>query len=373
MADSQHKKISARKKPAKRQGFRAGVLITGVIILLTVATGAGGFYLWQQQQINLSQQLTVNAGLLQQLKSLDGSIAHLKNQLTDSNQIIAGLKQQHTEVSNIAQQAMAISNRNQSGWALVEIDYLLRIADRRLQISRDINSAIAAMSAADQRIHELGDLNLFPIRQQLKKDIANLKTLQRVDVSGIAMSIDQMLVHLSSLPFKTIRNEIKSQLNTAEDIVIKNENNNFIDSIIDTVMHIGDIKVHHRSLLPVNDTAQHQHIEQTLRNHFLAARLAALGYSQNQFMHEIKLLKNILQLHYKLSDNRVSQMQKDLDDFSRLNLSPELPNINAAWNILQDVMAGKKAATDKARKKSPAQSQDIKPGSAQTKKAAVLL
>lgn len=355
MADSQKKQTSENlgaDKPStktKKSGRSSGLLIT-LIVLLTTALGAGGFYLWQTQQNILTRQSTTNSDLQRQLQNLKASIGKLNKQLTSSHEIINTLKLQQTEITDITQKAVTKSNRSQRGWILAEIDYLLRLANRRLQISQDINSAIAAMSAADKRIYDLGDLKLFPVRKQLKKDIANLKALHQIDINGSALSIDQMLEHLSALPFKSINDEIKSRLKKTEKNSVNKENAGFIDSVIDTVMQIGDIKVHDRGLEPVTDSAQQQQLEQLLRNHLLAARLSILRYDQTQFVHDIKQSLKILQLHYNLNDNRVSQMQKDLTELSKLNLSPELPDINTAWNMLQVAKTGKKLISPKAKK-----------------------
>jgi len=364
MADSTQKQISTKTDSGKQQpqkNTRSSGVFLVLFILLTMAAGGGGFYLWQEQQNVLNKQRSINSNLQQQLQNIDTSINKLESQLTINKGIIDALKNQQTEISDITQKAMALSSRGQREWILAEIDYLLRMANRRLQIGKDINSAIAAMHTADQRIYDLGDLNLFPVRKQLKKDIARLKTLHQVDVNGTAMAIDQMLEHLSSLPFKTINDEIKSQLDKPKDIVTDKESSGFVDSVIDTVMNIGDIKIHHRSLEPVTNAVQQQQLEQMLRSHLLAARLAILRYDQTQFTYDLKQSQNILDQYYNLSDNRVSQMHKDLAEFYKLNLSPALPNINSSWNLLQDAIAGKKLTQPKAKKQSAKKPPTTKP------------
>lgn len=373
MAESKEKQINTEtgKQPASRNTRSSGIFLIFVILLATLA-GGGGFYLWQEQQNTLKKQQAINSTLQQQLDNLNTSINNLETQLTINKEITDALTTQQTELSDITQKAMALSSRGQREWILAEIDYLLRMANRRLQIGKDINSAIAAMSAADKRLYNLGDLNLFPVRKQLKKDIAHLKALHQVDVNGTAMAIDQMLEHLSSLPFKTINDEIKSQLNKTPDTVVDTTNNGFVDSVIDTVMSIGDIKIHHRSLQPVTNAEQQQQLEQMLRSHLLAARLAALRYDQTQFAYDLKLSQNILEQHYNLTDNRVSQMQKDLSEFTKLNLSPTLPNINSSWNLLQEAIAGKKLTKPKTKKRVPKKSSAIKSSPKQPTKAGAL-
>ena len=342
-------------QPAVKKS-RTSWLALVITIILCSALGAGGFYLWQQQQNNLNNQLSVNSDLQQQLQNINSSFSQLgktlNSQVSNNQQQFDALKNQQDEISAVTQKAISITSRSQKEWTLAEIDYLLRIASRRLQISNDINSAIAALTAADQRIFDLGDLSLFPIRKQLNKDIASLKALHQVDVNGAAMSIDQMLEHLSSLPFKSINNEIKAQLTKPEEVITSKENSGFLDSVIDTVMDIGDIKIHHRSLQPAASAVQQDQVEYTLRSHLLAARLSLLRYDQVQFIYELNQSQNILLQYYNLTDNRVVQLQTDIDKLNQLTLLNELPNIDSSWKMLQEVMAKKTIAEPELQKPS---------------------
>ncbi|MFW2372114.1 MAG: uroporphyrinogen-III C-methyltransferase [Gammaproteobacteria bacterium] len=332
-------------EPVKKSRFLS-ILWFLVVILLFSATAGGAYYLWQQQ-LNLSQQQQSIQDLQQsQVTELRSQIDGLKKTSRDqagsieaSNSQINDLKNQQQMIAEISQKAIDITNRQQKDWILAEIDYLLRLANRRLQIARDINSAIAAMQAADQRLHELADLNLFGIRQQLSKDIANLKSLHQVDVNGTAMALDQMLVHLTDLPFNSVIDEVKTQLDSDQQTSDqKPEENGFMDSVLNTVMKIGDIKIHDRSIEPASSREQQQYTEQMLRTYLLGARLAVLRFDQTQYAHDLDLSQNLLHAHYKASDNRVSQMKSDLASFASINLLPDLPNINQSWDMLQQIL-----------------------------------
>jgi len=162
----------------------------------------------------------------------------------------------------VSQEAITIANRYQRDWVLAEIDYLLRIANRRLQIARDINGAIAALHAADQRLFELGDLNFFEIRKLLSADIARLKVLHQADINGAALSLDQMINNLDALPFKGVQDEVKTQLTPDNQLKTETQPEGFVNALMDTVMNIGDIKIHQRSIQPASSAQQQQKIEQ---------------------------------------------------------------------------------------------------------------
>lgn len=361
MADENNKQLAKTESAAtpnksettvlKQKSRWLSLLWFILILLLFSATGAGGYYLWQQQLMMQDLQLSQVSELQDQINGVQQTARSQASAIESNDGQIKALQNQQQLIAEISQKAIDITNRQQKDWVLAEIDYLLRMANRRLQIARDINSAIAAMQAADQRLHDLADLSLIGIRQQLSKDIANLKALHQVDVNGTAMALDQMLVHLSELPFKSVIEEVKTQLeNDQPTSAQKADEKGFVDSVINTVMKIGDIKIHDRSIEPSSSREQQQYIEQMLRTYLLGARLAVLRYDQTQYLHDLEQAQNLLHAHYKVSDNRVNQMTSDLATFASINLTPDLPNINKSWSRIQEVMQGRKNKQDSSNR-----------------------
>jgi len=336
----QEQKAQAKPKQKTRTPRKSGLSVFNLllVLLLAGAVAAGGYYLWQEQQRLLQHQQSDNSRLQQQLSQLQNRSSGLDQSIRSNTAAIQALKQAQQQTEEISQRAIQITNRSQRDWILAEVDYLLRLASRRLEIARDINGAIAALQAADGRIHDLGDLNLLPIRKQLAKDIGQLKALHQADVNGTALALEQMLNHVAELPFKSVQEEVKTQIEETTDKTEEEKPKGFVDSVISTVKNIGDIKVHQRSIQPASSAEQQQQIEQILRSHLLSARLAVLRYDQSQFSHDIQQAQQILHSHYQSDDNRVKQMQDDLLRFSNINLTPDLPGIATAWNMLQDVI-----------------------------------
>ena len=350
---SQHKPA----KPANQSpGKVAFTVIYLLLLVIAVATAAAGYYFWQQQ---LQQQQRITSST-QQLERIQTELTQLEQQFSQESakisfheQSLQQLNQDLALTTEISQQAMQLLQQNQRGWALAEIDYLLRMAHRRLQVARDISGAIAALQGADSRIQQLGDLKLFKIRQQLNSDIAELQAIHQVDVSGIAMRLDENTRLLSELPFKSIQRALEAQLPQTEDVPQAEqqlepqlEQQGFVDSLIDTVKQIGDIKIHQRSIQLNQGEAQQVNIEQQLQSHLLALRLAVLSYNQTQFHYELAQSIELLQSHYDEDDNRVAQLLEQLQSYQSLNLQQQLPELIKAWELLQQALAEKPLAEE---------------------------
>lgn len=344
-SNKNNKLEAAQSTPAKPAGKLPGKVAIGVIyillLIIAAATAVAGYYFWQQQQ-QLQQHTSRTT---QQLEQLQTALTQLEQQFSQETakisfheQSLQQLNQDLAVTTEISQQAMQLLQQNQRGWALAEIDYLLRMAHRRLQVARDISGAIAALQGADSRIQQLGDLKLFKIRQQLNSDIAELKAIHQIDVSGIAMRLDENIRLLDELPFKSIQRAIEAQLPQAEEVAqaeVTVEQQSFVDSLIDTVKQIGDIKVHQRSIQLDQGEAQQVDIQQQLQSHLLALRLAVLSYNQQQFHYELAQSIDLLQQHYDEKDNRVAQLLEQLESYQKLNLQQQLPELIEAWELLQ--------------------------------------
>jgi len=314
-------------------------LILLLLILVTGAGSAAGYYFWQQQQQQANFLKAQQSSILQLKNSLQKASQNINENaksLVDNASYAVNLKKQIEQTQTISQRAISIVNRNQRDWALAEIDYLLRIAHQRIAVAKDIAGAIAALKGADDRLQQLGDLRLFNIRKQLAKDIGSLNAIHQADVNGISLALDQAITYLPELPFKAAEDEIKIQF--AENVALQQpviEDKTFVDSLLETVKQIGDIKVHQRSIQAASSAEQQNQIEQLLRTYLLGARLAALRFDQTQFSHEISQASEILRLHYDEKDNRIQQLKKKLLEYSAMQLSPNLPELTKAWVLLQ--------------------------------------
>ncbi|MBI3188941.1 MAG: uroporphyrinogen-III C-methyltransferase [Gammaproteobacteria bacterium] len=297
-----------------------------IILLLIIALGGACYYVWFFLTERFAQQQD-------QITTLQSTLSKLETSVKQHDQQIVTSQKTSQTIQDMAQQALDLGNRRQKDWILSEADYLIRIANHRLQISRDINSAIAALQAADQALHETGDLSLLVVRQQLTKDLTALKAIRQIDIDGLVLSLNQMSDQVINLPMKSIDDEIREQL--PDTPATDKTDASLSDKILDTIKSIGDIKIHHRGVSPATTEQRHYRNERMLINHLTSARLAALRFDTTQFIYDINIAEQTLKKDYDLNDNRVSQMLKELSALSKIELAPVLPDITKSWRLLQ--------------------------------------
>ncbi len=353
--NSRAEEASEKKAALKNKKSPFKLLVFIFVALLIVASAAGAYYFWTEQQrheelVKLQQaaarrQAHTLSELSKQLQQLETASAENASAsgtnaqaLKKQAQQLAQLNEQIKQTEAISQQAMDVVNRTQRGWALAEVDYLLRIAHQRIAVARDIGGAIAALKGADARLLQLADLKLFGIRKQLAKDIAHLNAIHQVDVNGVSLALDQAIIYLSDLPFKTAKDKIKKQINEAElreNPIPEEDEQTFVDTVWNTVKQMSDLEIHPTGV-EVAISAEHKNkTRQLLRTYLLSARLAVLRFDQQQLNYEIKQALELLEHHYDKKDNRVQQLKESLNTYAALILNPDLPELTKAWVMLE--------------------------------------
>ncbi len=331
---------TAAQRPANEKPASHKLSLILIIITIVCVLGLSYYFYDLQLQLNknIQRQQQSITGLQNDIDSAKSGINKSQSGLVSITQQIQQLTEKLEATEAISQQSMEVINRNQRDWMIAEVNYLLRMAHQRIEIARDVNGAIAALKGADSRIAELGDLRMMPIRKQLAEDIGSLSSIHQADINGISLEIDQMLSHIPDLPFKSAEEELRTQLELPEEkpeTVVTDTGQTFMDSVLDTVKQIGDIKIHKRSIKTASSANQQVQVEQTLRTYLLSARLAVLRLEQAQFLYEVNSIKALLEKHYDLTDNRIENMQKNLDQYLAIQLRPELPQLTGAWEMLQ--------------------------------------
>jgi len=91
-----------------------------------------------------------------------------------------------------------IVSRGQNGWMLKEVEHVLRMSQYRLLLDRDFDGALTGLKAANQRLNDINDVRLIPIRQSISKQIQALNQFPHPDYTGIQLQIDYTIAELKN-------------------------------------------------------------------------------------------------------------------------------------------------------------------------------
>jgi uroporphyrin-3 C-methyltransferase len=88
-------------------------------------------------------------------------------------------------------------------WQLAEVEYLLRIANHRILMERDVSAALRLLEAADAILLELDDFAVFQVRAALADEILALGNVRGNDVQGIYLRLEAIKGRMDDLPLDT--------------------------------------------------------------------------------------------------------------------------------------------------------------------------
>ena len=82
--------------------------------------------------------------------------------------------------------------------------FLIELAQRRLALDRDVQTAIVALEAADARLAALRDQAFAPVRQQIARELQALRAVRQPDTVGILARLTSAEEQAARLPIKGI-------------------------------------------------------------------------------------------------------------------------------------------------------------------------
>lgn len=173
----------------------------GIILVLAIA---GGFFWLQMRVEHLTQELArrqqSNDALVQEtrvlsksaqdtVKELQAKVGALDGQVVEARDKQAALEQVYQDLM-----------RNRDDWEIAEIQQLLTNAGQQLQLTGNVQVALAALQSADARLARSDKPQYNLLRRAIARDIARMKAVPDTDLTGAAIKLDESINQIDALP-----------------------------------------------------------------------------------------------------------------------------------------------------------------------------
>lgn len=220
-ADTPASEAEQPKDSAPKGGGRGIAAFALLVALLAIGLiAAGGWYGYRQLQAvnaelanarsqggsaasearNLGKRVDELAGSQQQqgdrlselkttLSQVSGDVAEVQRRFGEEQQQMtrerALLDERESALRSLVNGLNERVGRSGSQWLVAEADYLVRLAEHRLSLAADPDTARTALKLADERLRATGDPSWAGVRAQLARDITALDTLEQPDITGL--------------------------------------------------------------------------------------------------------------------------------------------------------------------------------------------
>lgn len=361
MTDTQKQLTAPEPQPKVAQTRALPVWIISILALVLVLLLA----LWNWQQWNNSQadaqasqsnQQTIK-DLQQKMSQFDSriddrgrdqtrSLQALTEKLSAQRELIAT---QQRQIDHNANTLLEAGNRTRTDWLLAEAEYLLRVANQRLLIEKDIKGAASALQAADDVLAESDDIGVYPVRQQLAREMLDLKSIAAVDRTGLYLQLeaaidsvnqltDQALIHANAPGFTLTGNAGETD---EPNMAIRAWN-----SFTSTLKQVVVVRRMDEQVKPLLSPDQSAYARLNLQLMLEEAEMSVLRGNQTLYQKSLEKARDTVKGWYNAENSRVDALADTLDELASRDVDPELPDISRSLGLLKQRLAGRGASAN---------------------------
>ena len=341
MLTSEASTVQSEKPPSPKSSKLALVIaILSFILTVAVIFAAVHFYkenkqLTDQQQMSITQlngQLSKQKSALAKQSQQDSAAqASLKSQVKQVNQQLQKVENTSklylTDMQALQRAFAETQVRHPNDWVLAEIEYLVRLAGRKIWLEKDIPSAIALLLAADQRVVELSDASLSVLRKAFLEDINTLEALPKRDQDGMVLALAALERRVDKLMIVGLTGHeetTKADAKLSSDVNDWQKNltvswTNFLESFI--VINKRDTQI--EALLSPD---QRWYLKENMRNDLAKAELAVYREHQKVYEQSLAHAKNLLNTYYDLEDANTAQFYQAIEKLGKRQIAITYPD-----------------------------------------------
>src|SRR5712671_3849355 len=215
-------------------------------------------------------------------------------------------------------------SRSRDEWVLAEIEQVLTIASQQLQLTGNVQVALAALQTAEARLARPSRPQFLPLRKVFARDIERLKTAPSLDVPGLVVKLDQLIGGVDSLP-------LVQDARPQATAVAKRESDGFWERLVAELL--GELK----QLVRIQNVEgadpallsppQAFFLRENLKLRLLNARLALLARDETAYRSDVKLAATWLERYFDTRSRAAAATAATLKQLASDSIRASLPTI----------------------------------------------
>lgn len=328
----------------------AGIVALVLVVILAVVGIVAGWWLWQQMsaqqqrltQLPQSSQVESNASDIDQLRSqIDQSGGQREKALNDLSQELNSQMQEYRDSVNktldrVLEQLSSQQQTDESEWVYAEVEYLLKLANQRLQLERDVNGALSLLRTADKRLAEIDNPALTPVRRAIQSELGELNSVPDVDRTGLYLTLMGMQEQAAKLPLKQDTEQIAAK--GGDTSQVKGGWQQQLSRFGQELKELVVVRKHDQALEALMTPEQESYLRQNVRLQLEQAQLAALQANPKLYDASLKKARSLIEGYYDPDSDGVKKLLEQLPTLADKKIHPELPDISKSLQNLRDFM-----------------------------------
>jgi uroporphyrin-III C-methyltransferase len=334
--------------PQASAGRSISIVLGFLALLIAFAAVGGAAFTWWQlaqqreavngQQAEASETLaeirTLVATTQDRLARQEESLIELNREASERRDRLDGLDAELRQARARLEALTAEDAGPERSPSVAEIEFLLLLAGRELELAGNPRVALAALREADQRVARLDDPGLAPVRAAINDEIAAVEAVADVDLEGIAMRLSSLARRVEGLPLRA------SLAPEPLDGPAAGENDaSGWDRLVSRLRAVGSGLFRIRRtdtpatplLAPDESFFLYRNVELDLKS----ARLAALGRDPRNYLDSLQAAGRALREYFETRDDAVRSLLSAIEALEREQVAPEWPDISRSLALLR--------------------------------------
>ena len=323
-------KKAAKQSPAAAKSNSWVVFFS--LLLVTLAFVAIGGIGWKG--LEFSQQLSQLDNQLQQ------SLSKHNEQTSQLSKMKQQVQQQDKQLQHNAERLAQLPGADRNDWLLAEAEYLLRLANQRLNLEKDWQGATAILTAADNVLAETQNPLLNPVRQILAQELQALRAVPAVDITGAVARLQAIQDQISELEWmpRTLP-KMTAVVETPEE---SDEEPTAWQKLMTKAWAglgiIVRVREHDKALPAPLTPDQHYYLQQNMHLMLEQAQVALVRQQDALYKQSIERTQTWLNEFVMVETAKSNGVKATLAELQQWNVSPEFPEISGSLTRLRQLL-----------------------------------
>lgn len=330
------------KEPSTPRTKRSAA--SGLALLLSIAALAASGSLWYM--IAVRHAALFQQPIAEEVQSLREDLTQLKQKSDAAEKQIGTLAEQQKVLTEATRKSYDALSKDRAKWAISEIEQLLIVANQRLQLAQDFETAAIALKAADSRLRALADPAMTPVRKQLATEINQLESYERTDVSGLAIRLASLVDSVEKLPLSLEFTYTPANTTETKETAATQKSKEpapqrgFFAEFWRDVLGLVRIRSNTESYKPLLAPEQQYFLRENLQLLLLGAQQALLRNEMQTFDHNLRTAQRWVNRYFDTNSQAIRHLNSELEALLKTRPAEHAPDISQSLTLLRNITQG---------------------------------
>ena len=269
---------------------------------------------------------------LEGAREAQGKLSVLDNKIAESQSQQVALEALYQELS-----------RSHDEWALAEIEQMLTVASQQLQLAGNVQAALLALRTAEGRLARSDRPQFIPLRRVLNRDIERLKAAPSLDVTGMALRLDQLIAGVDAMPLhfdeRTLTAPKPAGPTGADGLWTR-----VLAEVWGEMKQLVRIRSMDQPDAALLAPTQSYFLRQNLQLRLLDARQALLARDPARFRSDLQTARTWITRYYDIHAKTTAAALTNLKQLEAISINVELPSIADSLTAVRNFKVSREKA-----------------------------